>query len=80
MQFKKMWRIAQNQREQESAVRISEHKIVTMSTDKQVTCAIDSGVMFRQPWNREGLAPCSHEAADSGMIVHIADAATKYKF
>ena len=49
-----------------------------MSTDKQVTCAIDNGVMFRQPWDKEGLAPCSHEAADSGMMVHIADASNKY--
>ena len=54
--------------------------IATMSTDKQVTCAIDSGEMFRQPCVREGLAPCSHEAAYSGMMVHIADAASKYKF
>ena len=51
-----------------------------MSTDEQFTCAIDNGVMFRQPWDREGLAPCSHEAADSGMMVHIADAANTYKF
>ena len=69
-----MWTIAHNQREQDSAVRISEHiYIATMSTDKQVTCAVDNGEMFRQPWDREGLAPCSHEAADSGMMVHIDD-------
>ena len=51
-----------------------------MSTDEQFTCAIDNGVMFRQPWDREGLAPCSHEAADRGMMVHIADAANTYTF
>ena len=80
MQFKKsgeLLRINENKRALFAFLSI---EIVTMSTDKQVTCAIDSGVMFRQPWDREELAPCSHEAADSGMIVHIADAATKYKF
>ena len=41
---------------------------------------LDNDVMFRQPWDREGLAPCSHEVADSGMMVYIADAANKYKF
>ena len=27
---------------------------------------------------KEGLAPCSHEEADSGMMAHIADAANTY--
>ena len=26
----------------------------------------------------EGLAPCSHEEADSRVMVHVADAANKY--
>ena len=33
---------------------------------------------FRQPRDREGLAPCSHEEADGGMMAHIADAANTY--
>ena len=28
--------------------------------------------------DREGLAACSHEEADSGMMAHIADAANTY--
>ena len=33
---------------------------------------------FRQSRDREGLAPCSYEEADSGMMAHIADAAKTY--
>ena len=51
--------------------------IVTVSTDK-VICAIDNDVIFRQPRDMEGLAPCSHEEADSRVMVHVADAANKY--
>ena len=36
--------------------------------------AIDNDAIFRQPRDREGLAPCSHDEADSG----IADAANTY--
>ena len=49
-----------------------------MSTDKQVICAIDNDAIFRQPRDREGLDPCSHEDADNGMMAHIADAANAY--
>ena len=49
-----------------------------MSTDKHVIGTLDKGVIFRQPRDREGLASCSHEEADSGMMVHVADAANKY--
>ena len=52
--------------------------IVTLSTDKQVICAIDDDAIFRQPRDREGLSPCSHEDAESGMMAHIADAANMY--
>ena len=31
-----------------------------------------------QPRYREGLSPCSHEEADSGMMAHIADAVNTY--
>ena len=52
--------------------------IVTLSTVKQVICAIDNDAIFRQHRDREGLAPCSHEEADSGMTAHIAEAANTY--
>ena len=48
-----------------------------MSTDK-VICIIDNDVIFRQPRDMEGLAPCSHDEADSRVMVHVADAANKY--
>ena len=41
--------------------------IGTMSTDKQVICPMDKDVISRQPMDWEDVAPCSHEAADSGM-------------
>ena len=61
-----MRRIAQNQRERDSAVRISEHRPIncTLSTDKQVICAIDNDVIFRQPRDREGPGHWSHEEVD----------------
>ncbi len=67
-----MRRIAQNQREQYSAVRISEH-INCHTVNWQA-----SDLCYRQPRDREGLAPCSHEEADSGMMAHIADAPNTY--
>ena len=33
---------------------------------------------FDIPRDMEGLAPCSHEEADSRVMVHVADAANKY--
>ena len=39
---------------------------------------IDNDVIFRQPRDMEGLASCSHEEADSRLMVHVADAANKY--
>ncbi len=49
-----------------------------MSTDKQIICTVEKDVIFRQPTYRLGLSPCSHEEADSGKMVQVADAATKY--
>ena len=51
---------------------------MTLSTDQQVICAIGNDAICRQPMDWEGLAPCSHEEADSGMMAHIADAANTY--
>ena len=51
--------------------------IVTVSTDKGI-CTIDNDVIFRQPMDMEGLAPCSHEEADSRVMVHLANSANMY--
>ena len=48
-----------------------------MSTDKGI-CIIDNDVIFRQPRDMGGLAPWSHDEADSRVMVHVADAANKY--
>ena len=53
-------------------------EIVTISTDKQIICILDRDVICRQPMDNEGLAPCSHEEADSRMMVHVAHAANTY--
>ncbi len=52
--------------------------IVTLSTVKQVICAIDNDAIVRQHRDMGGLALCSHEEAESGMVAHIADAAITY--
>ena len=41
--------------------------------DKQV-----EDVVCRQERNKDGLSPCSHEEADTRMMVHVADAAKQY--
>ena len=48
-----------------------------MATDKAI-CTIENDVFFRQPRYLEGLAPCSHDEADSRLMVHVADAANTY--
>ena len=47
-----------------------------MSTDKAI-CTIDNDVIFRQPRDLEGLAPCSHDEADtvdSNVVVFAVNA------
>ena len=53
-------------------------EIVPISTDKQVICTLDRDEICRQPMDKEGLAPFSHEEADSRMMVHVAHAANTY--
>ena len=53
-------------------------EIVTIFTDKQIICTLDRDVMCRQPMGKEGLSPCSHEEADSRMMVHVAHTANTY--
>ena len=51
---------------------------ITMLTDKQVISTLLEDVVYRQERNEEGLSPCSHEEADTRMMVHVADAAKQY--
>ena len=74
-QHGKVFRINENNAELFAFPSIS---IATMSTDMQCICAIDNYEIFRQPRDMEGLANCSHEEADSGMTVQVAEAANKY--
>lgn len=69
-------------------LRLSENKkelfsflskeVITIPTDKQVISTLLENVLCRQERDIEGLAPCSHEEADSRMMVHVADAAKQY--
>ena len=47
-------------------------EIVTISTDKQVIYTLDRDVICRQPMDKEGPTPCSHEEADSRIMGAIA--------
>ena len=76
-QFLEMGRCYQDQRENNTTLFVFlSRECVTMSTDEQLICTLDTDVIFRQP--REGLAPCSHEETYSVLVVHVADAANKH--
>ena len=49
-----------------------------MPTDKQIISTLVDDVIYRQERDKEALAPCSHEEADTRMMVHVADAAKQY--
>ena len=51
---------------------------ITLETDKQVISTLLEDVVCRQERNKDGLSPCSHEEADTRMMVHVADAAKQY--
>ena len=51
---------------------------ITVETDKQVISTLLEDVVCRQERNKDGLSPCSHEEADTRMMVHVADAAKQY--
>ena len=53
-------------------------EVVTIQTEKQVICTLFEDVICRQERNTEGLAPCSHEEADSRIMLHVADAIKEY--
>ena len=68
-QFLEMGRSYQDQRENNTTLFVFlSRECVTMSTDEQLICTLDTDVIFRQP--REGLAPCSHEETYSVLVVH----------
>ena len=47
--------------------------IGSMDTDKQVITTHHSGIFCNQRQDEEGLAPCSHEEADTRIMVHVQD-------
>ena len=50
-------------------------EVITIQTENQVISTLLEDVVCRPV---EGLAPCSHEEADSLMMLHVADAAKQY--
>ena len=54
-------------------------QVITIPTTKQIISTLHDHIVYNQPDNTEGLAPCSHEEADTHMMVHVANAAKKYK-
>ena len=54
------------------------HEVVNIQTEKQVISTLFEDVICRQQRNTGGLAPCSHEEADSRIMLHVADAAKEY--
>lgn len=54
-------------------------EVITIPTDKQIISTLLEDVVCRQERHTEGLAPCSHEEADSRVMVHVADAAKEYR-
>ena len=68
-------RLAENKKE---LFAFLSREVITMSTDKQVISTLQDDVIYRQERDKEGLAPCSHEEADTRIMVHVADAAKQY--
>ena len=53
-------------------------EVATIHTEKQVISTLLEDVICRQERNTEGLASCSHEEADTRIMLHVADAAKEY--
>ena len=53
-------------------------EVVSIETEKQVISTLFEDIICRQERNTVGLAPCSHEEADSRIMLHVADAAKEY--
>ena len=52
------------------------NEVITIQTDKQIISLKD--VICQQERDTDGLSPCSHEEADTRMMLHVADAAKQY--
>ena len=65
-------RLADNKKELFSFLS---HEVINMHTEKQVISTLFENVICRQERNTDGLAPCSHEEADTCIMLHVADAA-----
>ena len=50
-------------------------EFINLPTDQQVISTFEKHVVCNHDKRKDGLAPCSHEEADSSMLVHVADAA-----
>ena len=46
----------------------------TIATDKQVISTCHTGVLCTQSRDMSGLAPCTHEEADTRILLHLEDA------
>ena len=65
-------------------LRIDENKVelftflatmaATIQTEKQIISTLHKNVLCSQPRDVAGLAPCSHEEADTRMLLHVVDA------
>ncbi len=51
---------------------LSKEVVTISSPHKQIISTLQETVICRQERDVEGLAPCSHEEADSRMMVHVA--------
>ena len=67
-------RVAENKKE---LFAFLSREVVTISTEKPIVSTLLEDVHFRQGRSKEGLAPCSHEEADTRIMVHVADADTR---
>ncbi len=47
------------------------------STEKQIFITHHKDVLCGQPGDVTGLAPCSHDKADTGILLHVADAVSQ---
>ena len=52
-------------------------EVITIQTDKLVFSSLLEDVICRQEKNTEGLSPCSHEDAETLMMVLVVDTATQ---
>ena len=68
-------RLADNKKELFSFLS---NEVITIQTDKQIISTLLEDVICWQERDTDGLSPCSHEEADTRMMLHVADAAKQY--